>query len=113
MEEVAEGVHENHGLVFSHAQEQAVGVARTARAVVLLQDDWALVDSWSVAYDDTHEDCADAAEAEVVGVLTCIVVTQSRSWSSCLAFWWYTCQWSYWMAHDLKLTVVCAAAPRH
>jgi hypothetical protein len=88
VEGVAEGVHEDHGLVFSHAQEQAAGVARTARAVALLQDDWALIDSWSVAYDGTHEDCADAVEVEeVVGVLTCIVAIQSRLWSSCPAFW--------------------------
>lgn len=92
MEEVAVGVHEDHGLVFSHAQEQMAGVARTAQAVALLQNDWALVDSWSVGYDGTHEGCADAAEAEEVGVLTCIVVILSRSWSNCLAFWWYTCQ---------------------
>lgn len=89
MEGVAEGVHEDHELAFSHAREQLAGFERTTRAVALLQEDWALVDSWSVAYDGTHEDCADAAEAEEgEDVLTCIAVIQSRSWSNCLASWW-------------------------
>lgn len=88
MEGVVEGAHEDHGLVSSHVQEQTVGVARTARAVAPLQGDWVLVESWSVVYGGTHEDCADAAEAaeEEAGALICILVTQSRSWSSCLAF---------------------------
>lgn len=81
-------MHEDRGLASSHAQEQTVGLVRTAQAVALLQDDWALVDSWSVAYDGTHEGCADAAEAEeVVDALTCIVVILSSSLSSCLVFW--------------------------
>lgn len=79
-EGVAEGAHEDRVLEAFHAREQMAGVVRTAQAVPLLQDDWALVGSWSVAYDGTHEDCAVAAEAEVeAGALTCIVVIQSRS----------------------------------
>jgi hypothetical protein len=87
VEGVAEGVHEDHGLAFFRAQEQAAGVVRMAQAVAPLQDDWALVDSWSVAYGGTHEDCADVAEAEVVDALICIAVIQSSSSSNYLAFW--------------------------
>lgn len=79
-EGVAEVVHEGHGLVFSHAQEQIVDVVRMAQTVALLLDDWAQVDSWFVACDGTREGYADVAEAVgAVGVLTCIVVFQSSS----------------------------------
>ena len=75
-------VAETHG---GHELEQVVagGIAQAVSS----QDDWALIGSWSVAYDGTHENHAVVVEVEVaVDIVTGIEVCLSRSWSNCSVY---------------------------
>lgn len=81
---VGDGMHGDHGLEAVRGPKQVVEVVRT-QVVLLRQGGWEQLDSYSVVYGDTHEDCAvSAGEEAAVDALTYIVETQSKSASSCL-----------------------------